>query len=217
VATMSMNTRSVTSTDPAVSIITSSIMSTKYTRLQSVRSLALTNSRVSQLASLMRALSADEDAETGVHLEPCVNDKVTVRGSAIYRIASYLNHSCDPNVMALYPHLVGHATAFVAGKPIKKDEELFYRYLQTISVGGGFAQRRLTGCWLGQIRHGDGEPARATQETAQALPLLVQLLPLPSRAVQGVDQQVLRRFVVWLCSCLTLTCPTTSTAIPPSC
>jgi len=73
-------------------------------------------------------VTVDEDAETGVHLEPCVNDKVTVHGSAIYRIASYLNHSCDPNVMALYPHLVGHATAFVAGKPIKKDEELFYRY-----------------------------------------------------------------------------------------
>jgi hypothetical protein len=70
----------------------------------------------------------DEDAETGVQLEPCVNEKVTVRGSAIYRIASYLNHSCDPNVMALYPHLAGHVTAFVAGKSIKKDDELFYRY-----------------------------------------------------------------------------------------
>lgn len=76
-------------------------------------------------------MTVDEDAETGVQLEPCVNEKVTVRGSAIYRIASYLNHSCDPNLMALYPHLAGHVTAFIAGKSIKKDDELFYRYDST--------------------------------------------------------------------------------------
>lgn len=69
----------------------------------------------------------DGDADTGVSLEPCVNEMATIRGSALYRIASYLNHSCDPNVAALYPHLGGHVTAFVASKPIKKDDELFYR------------------------------------------------------------------------------------------
>lgn len=61
-------------------------------------------------------------------MRPCINDKATIQGSAIYRISSYLNHSCDPNVMAVDPHLGGHVSAFVAGKRITKDDELFYGY-----------------------------------------------------------------------------------------
>ena len=48
--------------------------------------------------------------------------------SGLFPLASLLNHSCVPNVAMQFPVLDAESVTFVASKPIRKGEELFWCY-----------------------------------------------------------------------------------------
>lgn len=73
-------------------------------------------------------LRVDEDASTGVEITLKSNPNKVIRGSALFKLASYLNHSCEPNVAPAYPNYGTNKIPFVALRDIARGEELLLRY-----------------------------------------------------------------------------------------
>lgn len=55
-------------------------------------------------------------------------DDITVKGHALYRIGSFMNHSCDPNVGMVSPSFTS-AAQWTCIKPISKGAELLDSYI----------------------------------------------------------------------------------------
>jgi len=74
-------------------------------------------------------------------VKPIISSK-EVRYNAIYKIASFVNHSCNPNIEIARPSFTSHIT-WVATKPIKKGDELLCAYIPPIpQENGGQKERR---------------------------------------------------------------------------
>lgn len=61
---------------------------------------------------------------------------VKIRGHGLYKICSFMNHSCDPNMELKHPAWDGKIT-WMATRDIKKGEELTFAY-----IGGNIACKK---------------------------------------------------------------------------
>jgi SET domain-containing protein len=58
---------------------------------------------------------------------PDLDESFAVRGSAMFLLASFLNHSCEPNV-TMFPG-DDHKVVFMALRPIRPGDELVFSYI----------------------------------------------------------------------------------------
>lgn len=71
---------------------------------------------------------ADESSAQAMGLHLLMRDDVQVKGSALFRLGSIMNHSCDPNVGISQPALNARAS-WVALRDISIGEEMFDSYV----------------------------------------------------------------------------------------
>jgi hypothetical protein len=95
-----------------------------YARLRSIINL----NNITYWTQAARIEPQMPDNET-LHLVPTFVDQVEVVG--LFEVASFMNHSCVPNVITVPCFHALNKTAFVAHKTIQKGEELQLRYLAT--------------------------------------------------------------------------------------
>lgn len=75
---------------------------------------------------LTNSFSYFQFRQLSVHVE--VDDQKIVKGHALYRIGSFMNHSCDPNVGMVSPSFSSHAQWSLL-RPVSKGQELVNSYI----------------------------------------------------------------------------------------